>query len=118
VVQEALFKHLAKSHGMDNTSGEQTFGNGTLVDVAVKQDDGYVFYELKTGLSARSCIREALGQLMEYSYWPGGEQAMRLVVVGEAEYDKDAKAYMKTLRKEFSLPIEYQRFDMTSGQLV
>ncbi|WP_116807315.1 hypothetical protein [Steroidobacter cummioxidans] len=99
-------------------SGEQEYGNGTRVDVSVKDGDSYVYYEIKTGLSAQSCIREALGQLMEYSYWPGAQQAERLIVVGEATYDKDAKAYIKRLRTEFCLPIEYQQFDMKLGRLI
>lgn len=118
VVQAALFNHLEQLHGADNTSGEQDCGKGTLIDVAVKTASGYIYYEIKTGLSAQSCIREALGQLMEYSYWPGSQKAITLVVVGEPPYDKDAKAYIRKLRKEFSLPIEYQRFDMDALRLV
>ncbi|WP_116813448.1 DUF7662 domain-containing protein [Steroidobacter cummioxidans] len=118
LVQDALFKHLEEIHGKDDVSGEQEYGNGTRVDVSVKDGDSYVYYEIKTGLSAQSCIREALGQLMEYSYWPGAQQAERLIVVGEATYDKDAKAYIKRLRTEFCLPIEYQQFDMKLGRLI
>lgn len=118
ILQEALFNHLEEIHGADNTSGEQDCGNGTPVDVAVQESSGYNYYELKTGLSAQSCIREAIGQLMEYAYWPGAKQAERLVVVGEAPYDKDAMAYIKKLRKDFSLPIEYQQFDMKARKLI
>jgi hypothetical protein len=118
LVQDALFRHLEKIHGEANTSGEQDCGNGTPVDVAVKEANGYTYYELKTGLSAQSCIREAFGQLMEYSYWPGAQIAKRLIVVGEAPYDKKAKVYLENLRKSFSLPIEYQQFDMKSECLI
>ena len=120
VVQAALFEHLESIHGKNNASGEQSFGNGTRVDVAIRDGDGtkYVYYELKTGLSARSCIRDAIGQLLEYSYWPGAQLAHRLVIVGEAEYDDEAKMYIQKLREGFSLPIEYQQFDMKSRRLV
>jgi hypothetical protein len=40
-----------------------------------------------------------------------------LVIVGEPVYDADAKTYIRKLRKEFSLPIEYQQFDVESGRL-
>ena len=118
-VQAALFEYLQSIHG-DNASGEQDFGNGTRVDVATRDGDGtkYVYYELKTGLSARSCIRDALGQLLEYSYWPGAQQAHKLVIVAEAPYDDEAKTYIEKLRKAFSLPIEYKRFDMNARRLV
>jgi hypothetical protein len=118
VVQDALFKHLEKIHGKDNTSGEQGSGNGTSVDVAVRHGKSYTYYELKTGLSAQSCIREAIGQLMEYSYWPGSQQVDKIVVVGEADYDRNAKAYLARLRKDFSLPIDYKQFDMKSARLL
>ncbi len=117
IVQAALFKHLEGIHGRENTSGEQSTGIGTSVDVAILEGESYTYYELKTGLSAQSCIREAIGQLMEYSFWPGSRRADKLVVVGEPSYDAEAKAYVKKLRKEFSLPIEYQQFDMKSGRL-
>jgi hypothetical protein len=118
LVQDALFRHLEEIHGEDNTSGEQDCGNGTPIDVAVRCGKGFIYYELKTGLSAQSCLREAIGQLMEYSYWPGAQQANSLVVVGEAPYDKDAKAYIKRLRKDFLLPIDYQQFDMQLQRLI
>jgi hypothetical protein len=117
IVQAALFDYLESIHGRGNTSGEQNSGNGTSVDVAVKDREIYTYYELKTGLSAQSCIREAIGQLMEYSFWPGAQRAAKLVVVGEPAYDSEAKAYIKKLRMDFSLPIEYQQFDMKSGRL-
>jgi hypothetical protein len=54
----------------------------------------------------RSCIRDAIGQLLEYSYWPGAQQAHMLVIVSEAEYHDEAKTYIERLRKDFLLPIE------------
>jgi hypothetical protein len=116
-IQSALFEHLKSIYG-DNVSGEQPTADGTYIDVAVRQDGEYSYYEIKTGLSAQSCIREALGQLLEYSYWPGAESATRLVIVGEPPLDKDARVYLNKLKQQFSLPLEYRRFDMNSGRLV
>lgn len=115
-LQAGLFEHLKSIHGKD-VSGEQITADGTFVDLAVRQGDEYTYYEIKTGLSAQSCIREALGQLLEYSYWPGAQQAARLIIVGEAPLDKHAKRYLETLRKQFSLPVEYRQFDIDSGRL-
>lgn len=115
-LQAALFEHLKSIHG-DGVSGEQITADGTYVDVAVCQSGEYTYYEIKTGLSAQSCIREALGQLLEYSHWPGAQPAARLFIVGEPPLDDDAKVYLQTLRKQYSLPLEYRRFDMGSGRL-
>jgi len=116
-IQPALFDHLKSLYG-ESVSGEQATANGTYIDVAVRQGDVYTYYEIKTGLSAQSCIREALGQLLEYSYWPNAQLAARLIIIGEPPLDKDAKTYLATLQKEFSLPMEYRQFDMKSGRLV
>ncbi len=115
-LQAALFEHLKSIYG-NGVSGEQITADGTYVDVAVCQSNEYTYYEIKTGLSAQSCIREALGQLLEYSHWPGAQPAIRLLIVGEPPLDAAAKIYLETLRKRYSLPLEYRQFDMESGRL-
>ncbi|MFL6390411.1 MAG: hypothetical protein ACJ71U_23245 [Terriglobales bacterium] len=116
-IQPALFDYLKSMYG-DCVSGEQPTADGTYIDVAVCQSGEYTYYEIKTGLSAQSCIREALGQLLEYSFWPGAQSAIRLVIIGEPPLDKRAKAYLESLRRQFSLPVEYRQFDMNSSLLV
>lgn len=114
----SLFAQLETISGAENTSGEQDCGNGTPVDVAVRNGEAYTYYEIKTGLSAQSCIRQAIGQLMEYSYWPGAQAAEKLVIVGEPPLDEPAKAYLEKLRERFSLPLYYQQFDLQTGALI
>jgi type I restriction-modification system DNA methylase subunit len=58
--------------------------------------------------SPRACIREALGQLLEYSFWPGRQPASRLVVVGATPLNKDGKSYLKRLNASFRLKLCYQ----------
>jgi hypothetical protein len=48
---------------------------GGRIDLVVRTGEGYEFYEIKTYGSARACIREAIGQLLEYAMWPGAEPA-------------------------------------------
>jgi hypothetical protein len=116
-IQRALFDYISSLH-RDEVCAEVRTGNGTLIDLGRRRGDHYWFYEIKTGISARTCIREALGQLLEYAFWPGGRQATALVVVGEAVLDRDAEFYLQGLRSRFGLPIFYQQFEMTKGTLV
>jgi hypothetical protein len=58
---------------------------------------------------------EGLAQILEYSYWPGAQEAERLVIVGEPSLDGDAERYLATLKERFSLPIEYQQIDLAKG---
>jgi hypothetical protein len=110
ILQEALFFHLVKEHGSDNVGTEIPSGAGTSIDIVVKKNDAFWFYEIKTSSSPRSCIRQAIGQLLEYAFWPELIEATRLIVVGESVLDKEGVRYITTLRERFSLPIEYMHF--------
>ena len=87
---------------------------GAIMDVAVQTDEGIWIYEIKTGTSARGCIREAIGQLLEYALWPGAPKAAKLIVVGEGPFDDAAKAYLQRLNNRFPLPISYQQIAVTT----
>jgi hypothetical protein len=108
LLQEALYQRLATKCGKQNVRTEQPSGVGTLIDIVVKTKGEYWFYEIKTALTARACLREAIGQLLEYGFWPGAQEPSRLIVVGESALDEDAQEYLSRLRKRFSLPIEYE----------
>ena len=84
-------------------------GSGGRIDAVVRTADGYIFYEIKVGLSLQSCIRVAVGQLLEYSYWPGSQRAHSLVIVGEARLDTEGHAYIEALQKNLNIPISYQQ---------
>jgi hypothetical protein len=108
-LQEALYNRLVSQYGEDNVGTELPSGIGTSVDLVVRQGAKYWFYEIKTSPSPRACLREAIGQLLEYAFWPGAQEATRLVVVGETAIDKAGKEYLYCLRRRFSLPIEYEQ---------
>ncbi|MBV8977337.1 MAG: hypothetical protein JOZ13_08145 [Alphaproteobacteria bacterium] len=108
-IQDALRRELIREYGTSNVDIEVPTGNGTLIDVVVRRGKRYWFFEIKTSSSPRACLREALGQLLEYSLWPGGQEAERLVVVGETQLDPDGAQYLRALRKRFHLPIDYRR---------
>ena len=108
VMQEALYNTLVSKYGADNVGTELSSGVGTRVDVVLRHSDSYWFYEIKTAHSPRACIREAIGQLLDYSYWPKAQEAVKLIVVGETPLDREGEAYLSLLNKRFSLPVEYE----------
>lgn len=108
-LQQGLYEKLVKKYGRDNVGTERPSGVGTKVDVVVRKGKEFWFYEIKTALTARACLREALGQLLEYSFWPGAQEPTRLIIVGESALDTDGKEYLSRLKKRFSLPIEYEQ---------
>jgi hypothetical protein len=108
-IQLALYRHLVSQHGGANV-GTECINGGGFVDLVVRNDDRYWFYEVKTSCSARGCVRQALSQLLEYSLWPGSQEALKLIVVGEPPLDESTGEYLSILRSRFEIPIEYQQF--------
>jgi len=106
LIQEKLISELESKYGSENV-GSENYANGGKVDVVVKINDKIIFYEIKTGNNARSCIRQALGQLLDYTFWPGKEHAQEMIVVGEPVLDSKAKLYLTFLSNKLSFPISY-----------
>ncbi|WP_054086870.1 MULTISPECIES: hypothetical protein [Pseudomonas syringae group] len=105
--QSKLYIEMSDLYGEDNV-GTEIYANGLSIDLVVKQGESYWFYEIKTASTARACIRQALGQIMEYSYWPGHQRAAKLVIVGSAVATAEETSYIEYLQKTFSLPLEYK----------
>lgn len=116
-IQEHIYRHLCKAHGAKNVSCEQDTGYGTKIDIAVQLASGYSFYELKTSNTSKQCIREALSQLLEYSYYPNNARASKLIIVGPTTLSTESKSYLENLRKIFSLPLYYQKYDLETNNL-
>jgi len=108
MIQQALYNKLVAIFGNENVSLENPF-NGNKIDVVLKEGEHFTFYEVKTGNSAKSCIRQAIGQLLEYGYFPGILNADRIVVVGEPGIDSQTDTYIQYLRQHFSIPIYYEK---------
>ncbi|MGE0371668.1 MAG: hypothetical protein AB7Q01_07245 [Gammaproteobacteria bacterium] len=110
LMQAALYRRLATRYGADNVSTEQPSSLGTKIDVVLREDvDTYTYYEIKTALLPRACIREALGQVLEYGYWPGSHEPKQLIICGETALDDDGEEYLALLSERFCLPIAYER---------
>jgi len=117
VLQLALYDHLCRESGEDNVAVEHSLDFGVRVDAAVRQPAGFAFYEVKVAPTVQSCVRVALGQLLEYAYWPSSTRATELIVVGEPSADESSRSYMQLLRERFALPVWYRRIDMEAGKL-
>ena len=106
-LQKRLYKELISIFGEDAV-GLENHINSNRIDIVVKtSDNSYRFYEVKTGSSAKSCIRQAIGQLFEYAFWNTANFKVDMIVAGEFEIDKTTLEYMKYLRCNFSIPISY-----------
>ena len=106
LIQQKLYEKLVLTYGEDNVAVEQYYGLNRI-DVVARNDSDLYFYEVKTGNSARDCIREAFGQLMDYAYFPNIENAKKIIIVGEVPLDSVCDKYIAFLKGTFNLPIDY-----------
>ena len=87
------------------------------VDVCAKTKKGEVhFFEVKTD-NPKLSIRKAIGQLMEYAYFPAEKKAEKLYIVTHEKPDSETIEYLKHIRNEFKIPIYYKFFDLDINQL-
>jgi hypothetical protein len=109
-LQHKLYDNLVALYGEDNVGTEVNVSESSI-DLVVKQWDEYLFYEIKTASTAKACIRQALGQILEYSFWPGHQHASKLIIVGEPIPTPEESQYVKFLRDSFGIPLEYQELN-------
>ena len=109
-IQDALYQELRAELG-NHVEAEYSDGADGRVDLIAQRGADLEFYEIKIGPSARLCIRQALGQLMEYGFWlgPGAAGPAKLFVVGEPPLDGKAEKFLQSLREKFKIPIYYRQ---------
>lgn len=108
-IRDTLKKYLIHLYGCC-INKESPTGQGTQIDLVREENSRYIFYEIKTYNSLRLCIREALGQLLEYSHWPGSDNAHELIIVSHNRITDEARQYLDHLRKTYKIRLYYQQF--------
>jgi hypothetical protein len=106
-LQTLLQEELEAIYGKGNVRLENHF-NLNRIDLVVRSGDSYHFYEVKTASSAKACVRQALGQLLEYAYGNGKKNASKIFIAGEFPIDIETDKFLKHLREEFKIPIFYK----------
>ena len=109
-LQAALKQQLNAESGVQ-VATELKDGRGGRIDLVACRNGELEFYEIKTGTTAKQCVRDALGQLLEYAYRAPAIRPKKLFVVGERLMDSDTEEYLRLLRDELCIPIWYQQVE-------
>jgi hypothetical protein len=117
MVQDRLLDYLRARYPKHRIKREVAIrAHGTRIDVVQQRPDkSRVFYEVKVLPTLRACIREALGQLLEYAHWPAKSLAAELVIVSYHESDPDAMAYLAKLGEAYGLRLGYLHIGLAIG---
>ena len=117
-IQEILYNHLISIYDKKNVGIETSTGLSTRIDVSVKSPDGIILYEIKTFPSVLISIRNAIGQLLEYAYYPNPINGLKnMVIVSHLPIDIESKEYLSFIRKKTSLRIFYLSVDIDNKRV-
>lgn len=119
-IQARLIDMLKEKYPSCRVEAEVPLTDNRSIDVVMWPDpndnDKRTYYEIKTGMDIRSCIRQAIGQLLEYKLWNTSSfEGVNLCIVSRFSETKDSEEYLGKLNALFGLgvnymqvPIEYQ----------
>lgn len=110
-LQTAIFNVLSLEFGSDYVGTEQHSLSNGEIDFVIRKNGWMAFAELKTSASVMSCIRDAIGQLLEYAYYGMEEEASELWVIGTGKCSASDRLYLEKLRSKLGIKIFYRRFD-------
>lgn len=112
-LQNHLYELLVQQHGKDAVRLEEGFVDVTC-DVGRQQH----LIEGKADPSARAAIREAVGQLLEYAYFPPGRSGCDVVlhVVAPAPATEEVRGYLRDLSLRFGLNVHYHKLTRETSQ--
>lgn len=114
-LQERLRDELVDEFGREFVGIEHPAPSGGRIDVIVRTGAARRLYEIKTAATARGCIREAIGQLLDYACWPGGPPIAEIVIVGSEPSTTDVDVYLERLNRSFPIPVRYRHIVLESG---
>ena len=112
-LQNRLYENLVDTYGKGNIGYEDGF-----VDLKIISDASTTFIEIKTEYSVKGCIRNALGQLLEYAHYPNQENANKFLVIGSVSPNESDISYVQYLRKHYNFPIFYSQWDWDKNEII
>ena len=73
--------------------------------MAVKFDDKYDIYEIKSDSDVRTCIRQAIGQIFDYAYYGCSDNIGKMVIIGPSPITDEADKYLSNMRNQHKINI-------------
>jgi hypothetical protein len=116
-IQTKIFHILEKKYGRGNVGSENKVGYESKIDLVAKDNDSFIYYEIKISPTAKSAIREAFGQIIEYCCWPDRNNATKMIVISIQPATKQVTTYLNHIRKKFQIPIYYQQYELETNDL-
>jgi hypothetical protein len=113
LIQDAFFNYLQRNFINKTLEPEyRKINPNCSIDIYQEKDTGVkIIYEIKTYIDLKYSLRIALGQLLEYGYYPDRDTNYKLILVSDRPISDDIKQYIENLKRLFNLDIGIINFD-------
>ena len=103
-MQQNLYEKLVEMHGVENVTMEKNY-----VDIKLIETNKITFFEVKHSNSAIGCIRNGLGQVLDYLWKDEDANAdnSKIVIVGHQQPTNTEINYIKFLKDNLDIEFEY-----------
>lgn len=105
-IQNRFIKYL-----MDRFPNDINIGEKNRIDAKRETENEIIIYEIKPFESVYTCIREGIGQLVDYSYKQKSKKNKHIVIVGPNQPQPDDLNFIYSVRKLLHIPFSYIAFD-------
>lgn len=107
MLQEALKEKLINQYGLPNVILEEN-----NVDIKLLQPKLITYYEIKSSPYASDCIREALGQILSYTFDDRDPRIKKLVVAGQYPPNIDDLKFIDYIKSKVKMTFDYESIDI------
>ena len=103
-IQQQVYEDLMKECGIENISMEENY-----VDLVLKRNGKIYMIEVKPCETARKCIVEGIGQLLNYYYATKYEKVnIELMIVGKNRANEDDETFIRLMQQNLAIPFSYR----------
>ena len=106
-IQNKLRDKLIAEYGESCVACEKNY-----VDLTLTYDNTITLYEVKSDAYAATCIRQALGQIIQYAHRLDSTKKVKLYVVGQYPLKDNEKPYLDYIQKNFKIDLNYINIDL------
>ncbi len=100
-----------------NISIEKMRFHANIADLVTKEADGSIsIYEIKTSISGRINIRDAISQLLDYALHAGSLKIKKLVIVSPSRLNSLEIRFMTSLKATIGFTLEYLYYQKDADQ--
>ena len=101
---------------LEALGGQSIVCEEDYVDIKRDKKGIVTFYEIKPYKNPINCIRESIGQLLEYRFFESKIKPSYIVAIGKTPLDKKSKLFLQEIQKQIP-EFSYQQFDAKNLKL-